>query len=71
MSDNYIIEVQSEAAGVIVRDGRRYRFFAAGHRFNALEGSLYRNPNEAERAAVQHFRQSERPAVRSNGARAK
>ena len=28
-----------------------YRFFAASHRFNRLEGQLFRNAREAERAA--------------------
>jgi hypothetical protein len=50
MSNNYIIEVGSKTAGIVVRKG--YRFFAATHRFNALEGQLFRNAREAERAAV-------------------
>jgi hypothetical protein len=52
MSDNYIIEVGSQAAGIVVRTQHGYRFFAAGHRFNSLEGQLFRNPREAERAAA-------------------
>jgi hypothetical protein len=51
MSDTYIIEVASQAAGIVVRDPKGYRFFAATHRFNALEGQLFRNAREAERAA--------------------
>ncbi len=51
MSDTYIIEVGSQPAGIIVRDSKGYRFFAATHRFNALEGRLFRNAREAERAA--------------------
>jgi hypothetical protein len=51
MSDTYIIEVASQAAGIVVRDPDGYRFFAATHRFNALEGQLFRNAREAERAA--------------------
>jgi hypothetical protein len=51
MSDTYIIEVGSQAAGIVVRDPRGFRFFAATHRFNALEGQLFRNAREAERAA--------------------
>jgi len=34
-----------------VRDRGGYRFFAATHRFNALEGQVFRNAREAERAA--------------------
>jgi hypothetical protein len=52
MSDTYIIEVNSQAAGIVVRDSEGYRFFAATHRFNALEGQTFRNAREAERAAI-------------------
>ena len=52
MSDTYIIEVSSQAAGIVVRDRGGYRFFAASHRFNALEGQVFRNAREAERAAL-------------------
>ena len=52
MSDTYIIEVGSQAAGIVVRNPDGYRFFAANHRFNPLEGQLFRNAREAERAAV-------------------
>jgi hypothetical protein len=52
MSDTYIIEVGSKAAGIVVRNPEGYRFFAATHRFNALEGRLFHNAREAERAAV-------------------
>lgn len=51
MSDTYIIEVGSQAAGIVVRDPKGYRFFAASHRFHPLEGRLFRNAREAERAA--------------------
>ena len=52
MSDSYIIEVSSQTAGIVVRDARGFQFFAASHRFNALEGRLFRNAREAERAAT-------------------
>jgi hypothetical protein len=52
MSDTYIIEVRAQAAGIVVRNPDGYRFFAASHRFNALEGQLFRNAREAERAAA-------------------
>ena len=51
MSDTYIIEIASQAAGIVVRNPDGYRFFAATHRFNRLEGQLFRNAREAERAA--------------------
>jgi hypothetical protein len=52
MSDTYIIEVGSQPAGIVVRNPEGYRFFAASHRFDRLEGQLFRNPREAERAAI-------------------
>jgi hypothetical protein len=52
MSDTYIIEIASQAAGIVVRDAGGYRFFAASHRFSPLEGQLFRNAREAERAVV-------------------
>ncbi len=51
MSDTYIIEVGSQPAGIVVRHGEGYMFFAASHRFNRLDGQLFRNAREAERAA--------------------
>ena len=62
MSDTYIIEVHSKAAGIVVRNPGGFRFFAANHRFNALEGQLFRNAREAERAAFQ-FAQGIQAAV--------
>lgn len=53
MSDSYIIEVSSEAAGIVVRDKSGFRFFAATHRFNPLDGRVFRSAREAERAATQ------------------
>jgi hypothetical protein len=51
MSDRYIIEVGSGAAGLIVRDGGKFRFFAASSEFAGLEGRSFSNPREAEKAA--------------------
>jgi hypothetical protein len=51
MSDTYIIEVGSQAAGIVVRNPDGYHFFAASHRFNRMEGQVFRNAREAERAA--------------------
>jgi hypothetical protein len=51
MSDTYIIEVFSQPAGIVVRDREGFRFFAASSRFYRLEGQVFRNAREAERAA--------------------
>ncbi|MGB3042628.1 MAG: hypothetical protein WBB98_05530 [Xanthobacteraceae bacterium] len=52
MSDSYIIEVSSRAAGIVVRDKAGFRFFAAAPQFFRLEGQLFRSARDAERAAV-------------------
>jgi hypothetical protein len=52
MSDTYIIEVSSQAAGIVVRDTGGFRFFAATHRYNPLEGQLFKTARDAERAAT-------------------
>ena len=53
MSDSYIIEVASKAAGIVVRDSFGYRFFAAAQPYFRLDGRLFRSARDAERAAVE------------------
>jgi hypothetical protein len=55
MSKAFVIEVRSRAAGIVVHDGRRYRFYAAADEFNGLEGRDFRSPNEAQKAAMGHI----------------
>ena len=61
MSNNYIIEIHAKAlgitveAGIVVRDGGRFRFYAATHAFNSLEGQLFKSPKAAEAAALRHI----------------
>jgi hypothetical protein len=52
MPQTYIIEVRSQAAGIVVRNPEGFVFFAASHRFNRLDGQLFRSAREAERAAA-------------------
>jgi hypothetical protein len=58
MSDNYVIEIRPKSvgitvqAGIVVRDGHFYRFFAATEAFNSLEGRLFKSPRAAEHAAL-------------------
>jgi hypothetical protein len=52
MSDSYIIEVSSRAAGIVVRDTLGYRFFAAAEPFFRLDGKLFRHVVDAQRAAT-------------------
>ena len=58
MTENYIIEIRPKSvgvtvqAGIVVRDGRRFRFCAATRAFNSLEGRLFKTPKAAESAAL-------------------
>jgi len=58
MSDNYIIEIRPKPAGrtvqagIVVRDGQAFRFFAAADAFYVLERRLFENPKAAEEAAL-------------------
>jgi hypothetical protein len=58
MSDNYIIEIRPPStsvtfqAGIVVRDGRSFKFFAASRAFDALEGRRFNDPKAAEQAAL-------------------
>ena len=47
----FIIETGNVAAGIIVREGRSYRFFSAHADFRALEGHIYGTPRAAQKAA--------------------
>ena len=61
MFDNYIIEVRPPTAGVtfqagiIVRDGRNFKFFAASDIFEPLEGQRFDSPKTAEQAALRRL----------------
>jgi hypothetical protein len=55
MYDTYIIETRMGAAGIVVRDGGEFRFFAATHAFSGLEGQTFATPKQAEIAAVRHL----------------
>jgi hypothetical protein len=54
MSNAYVIEVRSAAAGLVVRERGGFRFFSATNDFAGLEGRSFRNPQEAEKAAIRH-----------------
>ena len=46
----YVIELGGAAAGLVVKEGNRFRFYAAEKSFAALERNLYQSPGEAEDA---------------------
>ncbi len=51
MSNAYVIETGGEAAGIVIREGRRFRFLSSSPQFWSVDGNYYRSPKEAERAA--------------------
>ena len=68
MHDAYIIETRKGAAGIVVRDGRGFRFFAATHALNSLDGRLFATPRAAEYAANEHLNGLNARAKRRAGA---
>jgi hypothetical protein len=61
MSSNYVIEIRPPSigvalqAGIVVRDGGRFRFFSASRAFDALEGQFFDSPKKAEHAALERI----------------
>lgn len=51
MTDAFIIEVNNEAAGIIVRTGQDYLFYASSPRYQALEGASFPSASKATLAA--------------------
>lgn len=54
MAHSYVIETRNGAAGIVVRDGPHFRFFAATPAFGCLEGRLFLTPKAAEAAVRRH-----------------
>lgn len=52
MANAVLIEVDGDAAGVLLAERGRFRFRAARRPFYALEGKLFGTPWQAERAAA-------------------
>lgn len=47
----FIIETGDISAGIVVREAKSYRFFAAHSDFRALEGARFATPAAAQKAA--------------------
>ena len=67
MYDTYIIETRKGAAGIVVRDGHGFRFFAATRDFYRLEGQLFSSPKDAEAAALRHIGGTRKPPKMPRG----
>lgn len=59
----FVIETGGVAAGIIVRQGKVYRFYVADRAFSALDGSLFQSPKAAEKAADVVWRAAQHGAV--------
>ena len=61
MSDNYIIEIRpgksgkTVQAGIVIREGGGFRFFAASDAFFDLEQRVFKNPQAAAASALRHI----------------
>jgi hypothetical protein len=58
MSDAFVIEVEGDAVGLVVKEREGFRFVASNRDHLPLEGRLFRSPNAAERAVVEARRQT-------------
>lgn len=57
MSETYVLEVQDEAAGLLVTIGEgAYRFVATDGAYRPLDGKVYGSPERALRAAYRLYR---------------
>ena len=72
MFNNYIIEIRPKSAGItvqagiVVRDGSGFRFFAATHAFNSLESQYFKSPRAAEHAALRSVAHATSPKSLTN-----
>ncbi len=76
MTDAYVIEIDEDAVGLVVRESRGssrdqgYRFYASLKGFQSLEGKIFSNPESARRSAKavskQRLRHSSVPNDRSS-----
>lgn len=66
MFDNYIIEIDDQAAGILIRSGRSFAFHALQGTFAPLEGVVFTDVVAAERAARQVRRHPAAPLARAS-----
>lgn len=52
MSDAFIIETGGRAAGVAVRDGNQFQFFASDEPFRGLDSRRFRNLRDVRRSVA-------------------
>jgi len=70
MSEGYVVEIEDETIGIVVRqEGERcFRFHASAKEFHALDGSVHANPLAAQRAAMTLMAERRRAKRQDNAA---
>ena len=53
MSGAFIIETEGRAAGVVVRDGNNFQFFASDDVFRGMDSRRFRNLREVRRSVAE------------------
>ena len=76
MSDAYVIEVDEEAIGLVVRDEtarnrRSFRFYSSVKRFQSLEGKSFPSPKSAKRSVLAIAEQPNSTTLRHGEERAR
>ena len=51
MRNGYLLEIDDRDAGLLIREGKSYAFVAVGRAFQTLDGKMFANIGDAERAA--------------------
>ena len=62
MNAAYVIEVEGEAVGLVVKEPEGFRFMASRSEVFGLDGRLFRSASQAERAAAELQRCRSDPA---------
>lgn len=62
MHDAYVIEIGEEAVGIVAREPRGFRFYAAKPSFRQLEGQIFDSAKKAQCAALDLRRRAARPS---------
>ncbi len=67
MSEPFVVEVWGKLAGVVLQEGKAFRFHAIAPPFLALDGAEFAKPGHARLAAAQPDHSHGRDVVRSLG----
>jgi len=63
MFNAYVVEIEDDAAGLVIRSGGAFVFHAVGRAFTALDGVTFPNAAAAEAAARRLVRRRRPPRL--------